>query len=262
MDVPEYRIVFRKTSESYLHFYERCEKIKADEKLTDYVIYSPKYRSIRIAESVNDCVRCGYGYMILMKGPRAKSDKFFKSGEYEKHAAEFVEKVKAMDPICVSCTGVYCEDGVYYREEAALYYCSNAMESRHDFQMYWSHKGMKFAHWNLEMALMARGLSDVMVNVAHMDSAHWVKYLPDDPDDSFYVASCCPRIRVWFPEYELHGIDRDRWFLYMASEIRKMKETEKRLSKKSSLDKIRSNIARIYDKFSDSEKLMVELDMA
>ena len=190
-----------------------------------------------------------YDYMILMKGPRAKCSEFFICGEYEKHAAEFVEKVRAMDPVCISCNGVYCEDGVHYRKEAALYYYSNAIKSMHDFQAYCNHDG-----------------TDVMVNKEHMDSEHWVKYLPDDSYNRYYVALCCPRIRVFFHQSILRDINRDIWFSYMrdyyALEIRQMKETEKRLREyTSSLDKIRCDIARIYDQFSDSEKLMVELDM-
>ena len=242
MDVPKYRIVLAEPFESSLHLYERCKKIKADKKLSGYLIYTP-LKIIATKHSVERINMCYYyNYMILMKGPRAKSNEFFNNGEYENHAAEFVEKVKTMDPVCISCNGVYCEDGVHYQEEAALYYYSNAMKSMHDFQAYCNHDG-----------------THVMVNKEHMDSEHWVKYLPDD---RYYVASCCPRIRIWFFQSDLRDIDRDIWFSYMASEIRKMKETEKRLSEKSSLDKIRSNIARIYDKFSDSEKLMVELDMA
>ena len=238
MDVPKYRVVFKRRYESTLSLYKRCKKIKADEKLSGYSIYAP---SKNIATK-HSAMSMFYSYMILMKGPRAKSNEFFNNGEYEKHAAEFVEKVRAMYPVCISCNGVYCEDGVHYRKEAALYYESDAMKSMHGFQTYYNYDG-----------------TDVMVNKTHMNPAHWVKYLPDD---RYYVASCCPRIRIWFFQSDLRDIDRDIWFSYMASEIRKMKETEKRLSEKSSLDKIRSNIARIYDKFSDSEKLMVELDMA
>ena len=108
--------------------------------------------------------------------------------------------------------------------------------------------------------------TDVMVNKEHMDSEHWVKYLPDDSYNRYYVALCCPRIRVFFHQSSLRDINRDIWFSYMrdyyALEIRQMKETEERLREyTSSLDKIRCDIARIYDQFSDSEKLMVELDM-
>ena len=247
MDVPKYRVVFKELFESPLHLYERCKKIKADEKLSGYLIYTPlKIIATKHSVERGDADCC---YMILMKGPRAKSDEFFNNGEYEKRVAEFVEKVKAMDPICVCYTGVYCEDGVHYQEEAALYYNSNAMESIRDFQTYYNHDG-----------------EDVTINKTHMDSAHWVKYLPDDQDDNQYTAVCCPRIRVWFPEYELHDIDRDRWFLYMSdcyvSEMHHMKETEGLVREYTSdLDEIRSNIASIYDQFSDSEKLMVELDM-
>ena len=247
MDVPKYKIVFRKPSESELHFYERCEKIKADKKLSGYLIYTP---SKKIAEKYQaEHTSSGWRYMILIEGPRAKSDEFFKSGEYEKHAAEFVEKVKAMDPICVCYTGVYCEDGVHYQEEAALYYNSNAMESIRDFQTYYYHDG-----------------EDVTINKTHMDSAHWVKYLPDDPHNRYYTAVCCSRIRVWFPASDLRDIDRDIWFSYMSdcyvSEMHHMKETEELVREyTSSLDEIRREIARIYDQFSDSEKLMVELDI-
>ena len=41
MDVPKYRIVFAEPFESPLHLYERCEKIKADKKLSGYLIYTP-----------------------------------------------------------------------------------------------------------------------------------------------------------------------------------------------------------------------------
>ena len=249
MDVPKYKIVFRKPSESELHFYERCEKIKADEKLSGYSIYTP-FKSIATKYSVEHISVCYYyNYMILMKGPRAKCSEFFNNGEYEKHAAEFVEKIKAMDPICISCNGVYCEDGVHYQEEAALYYNSNAMESIRDFQTYYNHDG-----------------EDVTINKTHMDSAHWVKYLPDDPHNRYYTAVCCSRIRVWFPASDLRDIDRDIWFSYMSdcyvSEMHHMKETEGLVREYTSdLDEIRSNIASIYDQFSDSEKLMVELDI-
>ena len=41
-----------------------------------------------------------------------------------------------------------------------------------------------------------------------------------------------------------------------------MKEREENIRElTSSLDEIRCEMARIYDQFSDSEKLMVELDM-
>ena len=247
MDVPKYKIVFRKPSESELHFYERCEKIKADKKLSGYLIYTPSKNIARKYQAEH--TSSGWRYMILMKGPRAKSDEFFKSGEYEKHAAEFVEKIKAMNPVFVRYDGVYCEDGVHCRKEAALYHGSNAMESMHDFHTYYNYDG-----------------TDVMVNKEHMDSEHWVKYLPDDSYNRYYVALCCPRIRVFFHQSILRDINRDIWFSYMrdyyALEIRQMKETEKRLREyTSSLDKIRCDIARIYDQFSDSEKLMVELDM-
>ena len=85
MDVPKYRIVFAEPFESPLHFYERCEKIKADKKLSGYLIYTP-LKIIATKHSVDQMGMC-YDYMILMKGSRAKSDEFFKSGEYEKHAA-------------------------------------------------------------------------------------------------------------------------------------------------------------------------------
>ena len=253
MDVPKYRVVFKELFESNPHFYERCKKIKADEKLSGYSIYTP-FKSIATKYSVEHISVCYYyNYMILMKGPRAKCSEFFNNGEYEKHAAEFVEKVKAMDPICISCNGVYCEDGVHYQEEAALYHNSNAMKSMRGFLGY---NGNDEYNGNLP----------VMVNEAHMDSAHWVKYLPDDQDDNQYTAVCCPRIRIWFFQSDLRDIDRDIWFSYMrdyyASEICQMKETEERLREcTSSLDEIRREIARIYDQFSDSEKLMVELDM-
>ena len=247
MDVPKYKIVFRKPSESELHFYERCEKIKADKKLSGYLIYTPSKKIARKYQAEH--TSSGWRYMILIEGPRAKSDEFFKSGEYKKHAAEFVEKVKAMDPICVCYTGVYCEDGVHYQEEAALYYNSNAMESIRDFQTYYYQDG-----------------EDVTINKTHMDSAHWVKYLPDDPHNRYYTAVCCSRIRVWFPASDLRDIDRDIWFSYMSdcyvSEMHHMKETEELVREYTSdLDEIRSNIASIYDQFSDSEKLMVELDI-
>ena len=247
MDVPKYKIVFRKPSESELHFYERCEKIKADKKLSGYLIYTPSKNIARKYQAEHE--PSGWRYMILIKGPRAKSDEFFKSGEYEKHAAEFVEKIKAMNPVFVRYDGVYCEDGVHCRKEAALYHGSNAMESMHDFHTYYNYDG-----------------TDIMVNKEHMDSEHWVKYLPDDSYNRYYVALCCPRIRVFFHQSSLRDINRDIWFSYMrdyyALEIRQMKETEERLREyTSSLDEIRREIARIYDQFSDSEKLMVELDM-
>ena len=247
MDVPKYRIVFAEPFESPLQLYERCKKIKADEKLSGYLIYTP-LKIIATKHSV-DQMGMYYDYMILIEGPRAKCSKFFIYGEYENHAPEFVEKVRAMDPVCVSCNGVYCEDGVHYQEEAALYYYSNAIKSMHDFQAYCNHDG-----------------TDVMVNKEHMDSEHWVKYLPDDSYNRYYVALCCPRIRVFFHQSSLRDINRGIWFSYMrdyyALEIRQMKETEERLREyTSSLDEIRCEIARIYDQFSDSEKLMVELDM-
>ena len=247
MDVPKYRIVFAEPFESPLHLYERCKKIKADEKLSGYLIYTA-LKNIATKYSVEQ-MGMYYDYMILMEGPSAKCSEFFNNGEYEKHAAEFVEKIKAMDPVCVSCNGVYCEDGVHYQEEAALYYYSNAMRSMDDFQ----------AHYNYDGAA-------VTVNKAHMDSAHWVKYLPDDPDCHYYTTVCCPRIRISFPESELHDIDYDRWFSYMRNyytlKKRKLKTTEEHIRElTSSLDKMRCEIARIYDQFSDSEKLMVELDM-
>ena len=242
MDVPKYKIIFRKPSESDLHFYKRCKKIKADEKLSGYLIYTP-------FKSIATKYPAGCRYLILMKGPRAKSDEFFKSREYEKHAAEFVEKVKAMDPVCVRYDGVYCEDGVHYQEEAALYYDSNAIKSMHDFRAYCNYDG-----------------AAVTVSKAHMDSAHWVKYLLDDSQYHYYMALCCPRIRISFPEFELHDIDHDRWFSYMrncyALEKRQIKAAEERIREyTSNLDRRRCNIARIYDQFTDSEKLMVELDM-
>ena len=251
MDVPKYRIVFAEPFESPLHLYERCKKIKADEKLSGYLIYTP-LKIIATKYSV-DQMGMYYNYMILMKGPRTKCSEFFNNGEYEKHAAEFFEKVKTMDPVCVSCDGVYCEDGVHYQEEAALYHNSNAMKSMRGFLEY---NGDDEYNGNLP----------VMVNEAHMDSAHWVKYLPDDQDDNRYTAVCCPRIRIWFFQSDLRDIDRDIWFSYMrdyyASKTCEMKETEERLREcTSSLDEIRREIARIYDQFSDSEKLMVELDM-
>ena len=170
MDVPKYRIVFAELFESPLHLYERCKKIKVDEKLSGYLIYTP-FKIIATKYSVEH-ISMYYNYMILMKGPRAKCSEFFIYGEYEKHAAEFVEKVKAMNPVCVSCNGVYCEDGVHYQEEAALYYYSNAMKSMRGFLGY---NGDDDYSGNLP----------VMVNEAHMDSAHWVKYLPVDPDDNY-----------------------------------------------------------------------------
>ena len=90
MDVPKYRIVFAEPFESPLHFYERCEKIKADKKLSGYLIYTPSKNIARKYQAEH--TSSGWRYMILIEGPRAKSDEFFKSGEYEKHAAEFVEK--------------------------------------------------------------------------------------------------------------------------------------------------------------------------
>ena len=247
MDVPKYKIVFAEPFESPLHLYERCKKIKADEKLSGYLIYTP-LKIIATKHSV-DQMGMYYDYMILIEGPRAKCSEFFICGEYEKHAAEFVEKVRAMDPVCVSCNGVYCEDGVHYQEEAALYYYSNAIKSMHDFQAYCNHDG-----------------TDVMVNKEHMDSEHWVKYLPDDSYNRYYVALCCPRIRIWFFQSDLRDIDRDIWFSYMrgyyALKTCEMKEREENICEcTSSLDEIRCEIARIYDQFSDSEKLMVELDM-
>ena len=248
MDVPKYKIVFRKRSESDLHFYERCKKIKADKKFSGYSIYTPS-RNIVTKYPPTTHGAAGSRYMILMKGPRAKCSEFFIYGEYEKHAAEFVEKIKAMDPVFVRYDGVYCEDGVHYRKEAALYYYSNAMKSMHDFYTYYNYDGV-----------------DVMVNKARMDSAHWIKYLPDDSYDHCYAAICCPKIHVLFPDSDLRNIDRDLWFSYMrnyyALEKRQMKATEERIREfTSSLDEIRREIARIYDQFSDSEKLMVELDM-
>ena len=253
MDVPKYRIVFKEIFESNSHFYERCKKIKADEKLSGYSIYTP-FKNIATkysVEHISTC--CYYNYMILMKGPRAKCSEFFNNGEYEKHAAEFVEKIKAMDPVCISCNGVYCEDGVHYQEEAALYHNSNAMKSMYNFLGYSCDDEYD-------------GSLPVMVNKAHMDSAHWVKYLPDNPHNRYYTAVCCSRIRVWFPASDLRNIDRDMWFSYMrdcyVSEMHHMKETEELIREYTSdLDEIRSNIASIYDQFSDSEKLMVELDM-
>ena len=250
MDVPKYKIVFRKPSESELHFYERCEKIKADKKLSSYLIYTPSKHIARKYQAEHTSSGCRY--MILIEGPRAKSDEFFKSGEYEKHAAEFVEKIKAMNPVFVIYDGVYCEDGVHYQEEAALYHNSNAMKSMHDFLTCYNYDGTDG--------------TDVMVNKEHMDSEHWVKYLPDDSHNHYYVALCCPRIRIWFCQSDLRNIDRDLWFSYMrnyyALKTCEMKETEERLREyTSSLDEIRCEIARIYDQFSDSEKLMVELDM-
>ena len=105
-----------------------------------------------------------------------------------------------------------------------------------------------------------------MVNEAHMDSAHWVKYLPDDPDDSYYTVACCPRIRVLFPESKLYGIDHDRWVSCMRvcylSQMAYIKAAENRL-REDALDliEVRNKAAKNYDQFSDSEKLMVELDM-
>ena len=241
MDVPKYRVVFKGRYESTLSLYKRCKKIKADEKLSGYSIYTPS-KNIATKHSVSARF---YSYMILMKGPRAKSNEFFNNGEYEKHAAEFVEKIKAMNPICISCNGVYCEDGVHYRKEAALYYESDAMKSMHGFQTYYNYNSV-----------------DVMVNKTHMNPAHWVKYLPDD---RYYVASCCPKLRVLFPEPDLRDIDHDRWFSHMkASYLMKMfyvKSPKNYCLRKDTLDKIQCEIASIYDQFSDSEKLMLELDM-
>ena len=241
MDVPKYRVAFKRRYESTLSLYKRCKKIKAEEKLSGYSIYTPS-KSIATKHSVSAMF---YSYMILMKAPRAKSNEFFNNGEYEKHAAEFVEKIKAMDPICISCNGVYCEDGVHYRKEAALYYESDAMKSMHGFQTYYNYNNV-----------------DVMVNKTHMNPAQWAKYLPDD---RYYVALCCPRIRVLFPEPDLRDIDHDRWFSHMkASYLTKMfyvKSPKNYYLRKDTLDKIQCEIASIYDQFSDSEKLMLELDM-
>ena len=251
MDVPKYRIVFAEPFESPLQLYERCKEIKADEKLSGYLIYTP-LKIIATKHSV-DQMGMYYDYMILIEGPRAKCSEFFNNGEYEKHAAEFVEKIKAMDPICISCNGVYCEDGVHYQEEAALYHDSNAMKSMRGFLVY---NGKDEYNGNLP----------VMVNEAHMDSAHWVKYLPDDQNDNQYTAVCCPRIRVLFPESKLYDIDHDRWFSYTRvcylSQTAYIKAAENRL-REDALDliEVRNKAAKNYDQFSDSEKLMVELDM-
>ena len=251
MDVPKYRVVFKGRYESTLSLYERCKKIKADEKLSGYSIYTPSKKIARKYQAEH--TSSGWRYMILIEGPRAKSDEFFNSGEYEKHAAEFVEKIKAMNPVFVIYDGVYCEDGVHYQEEAALYHNSNAMKSMHGFSWY---TGEDEYNGNLP----------VMVNEAHMDLAHWVKYLPDDPDDSYYTVVCCPRIRVFFHQSSLRDINRDIWFSYMrdyyALEIRQMKETEERLREDAlNLIEVRNKAAKNYDQFSDSEKLMLELDM-
>ena len=97
MDVPKYRIVFRKPFETALDLYQRCKEIKAAEKLSGYFIYmsSRNIATKYLAYHINTC----YDYMILMKGPRAKCYEFFNGGEYERHAAEFVEKIKTMNPI-------------------------------------------------------------------------------------------------------------------------------------------------------------------
>ena len=254
MDVPKYRVVFKETYESALELYERCKKIKADEKLSGYSIYTP---SKNIATKHSAMSATFYNYMILMKGPRAKSNEFFNNGEYEKYAAEFAKKVKAMDPVCISCNGVYCEDGVHYQEEAALYYYSNAMKSMMK-SMY------NFLGYSCDDEY--NGSLPVMVNKAHMDSAHWIKYLPDDSNDDHYTAVCCPRIHVCFPKSDLRDIDHDRWFSYMRacylSQMFYMKSAENRLREDAlALVGLRNNIAKIYDRFSDSEKLMLELDI-
>ena len=247
MNVPKYKIVFRKPSESELHFYERCEKIKADKKLSGYLIYTPSKNIARKYQAEH--APSGWRYMILIEGPRAKSDEFFKSGEYEKHAAEFVEKIKAMNPVFVRYDGVYCEDGVHCRKEAALYHGSNAMESMHDFLTCYNYDG-----------------TDVMVNKEHMDSEHWVKYLPDDSYNRYYASLRWPGIRVLISAVDLRDIDHDRWFSYMrnmyALQTRSWKAAEESLREDATvLANIRHNIAKIYNQFSDSEKLMVELDM-
>ena len=244
MDVPKYRIVFAEPFESPLHLYERCKKIKADKKLSGYLIYTPSKNIARKYQAEH--APSGWRYMILIEGPRAKSDEFFKNGEYEKHAAEFVEKVKAMDPICIRCDGVYCEDGVHYQEETAFYYRSNAMESMHEFSKYNAYNDVH-----------------VMINRAHMDSEHWVRYLPDD---RYYASLRWPGIRVLISAVDLRDIDHDRWFSYMrnmyALQTRSGKAAEESLREDATvLANIRHNIAKIYNQFSDSEKLMLELDM-
>lgn len=244
MDVPKYKIIFRRPFETSLAFYERCKEIKAADKLSGYSIYMPS--KVIATKYLAEHINVSYDYMILMKGPRAKSDEFFESVEYEKHAAEFVEKAKAMDPICIRCDGVYCDDGVHYQEETAFYYCSDAMDSMHEFSKYNSYSGLP-----------------VMINRAHMDSAHWVRYLPDD---RYYVSLRWPGIRVLIYAADLCDIDHDRWFSYMRNmyvlQTRSGKAAEERLREDATvLASIRRSIARIYDQFSDSEKLMLELDL-
>lgn len=244
MDVPKYKIIFRRPFETSLAFYERCKEIKAADKLSGYSIYMPS--KVIATKYLAEHIDVSYDYMILMKGPRAKSDEFFKNGEYEKHAAEFAEKVKAMDPICIRCDGVYCEDGVHYQEETAFYYRSNAMESMHEFSKYNDYNDVH-----------------VMINRAHMDSEHWVRYLPDD---RYYASLRWPGIRVLISAVDLRDIDHDRWFSYMrnmyALQTRSGKAAEESLREDATvLANIRHNIAKIYNQFSDSEKLMVELDM-
>lgn len=243
MDVPKYRIVFRKPFETALDLYQRCKEIKAAEKLSGYFIYmsSRNIATKYLAYHINTC----YDYMILMKGPRAKCYEFFNGGEYERHAAEFVEKIKTMNPICIRCDGVYCEDGVYYQQEAALYYYSNAMRSMHDFLEYHSDN------------------VPVRVNKAYMDSEHWVKFMSDD---RYYVPLRWPGIRVAFSSSDLRDIDHDRWFSYMRNcyslQTRCRKMAEDRLHEDAAaLAGVCHNMAKIYDQFSDSEKLMLELDM-
>ena len=62
MDVPKYRIVFAEPFESPLHLYERCKKIKADEKLSGYLIYTP----LKIIATKHSVYQMGmyYDYMI------------------------------------------------------------------------------------------------------------------------------------------------------------------------------------------------------
>ena len=66
MDVPKYRIVFAEPFESPLQLYERCKKIKADEKLSGYLIYTP-LKIIATKHSV-DQMGMYYNYMILIEG--------------------------------------------------------------------------------------------------------------------------------------------------------------------------------------------------
>ena len=79
MNVPKYRIVFKEPFESPLRLYERCKKIKADEKLSGYSIYTPSKSIARKYQAEHTL--SGWRYMLLMKGPRAKCSEFFNHGE-------------------------------------------------------------------------------------------------------------------------------------------------------------------------------------